>query len=170
MITLTDDTAVTALGEFIELCCPEVEVYRGQINRVPMPQEPFCIINSIGRSYLSYPRHGYTDDAEEKIREVGRTTELRVQVDFYGAGSAEYAHEFCNLFVDEYGWASMPDNVKPLKASDPSQMPLTSAERQLVERWRIDCSLQVDQTVSIDQDFFDTAGDTSVINVPENFQ
>lgn len=170
MITITDDQAVKALGEFIELICPDVDVYRGQINRVPMPHDQFCIINSIGRNYLSYPKHGYRDDTDEKTRSIGRTTELRVQVDFYGTGSSEHAHEFCNLFVDEFGWTVMPDNVKPLKTSDPNQMPLTTAEKQLMERWRIDCSLQVDQLVVIDQDFFDTAGETSVINVPENYQ
>lgn len=169
MISFQDHEAYKAIGQFIGKILPDVDVVVGQENRVPVPKENFCIINFAGRKYHSMNRHAYTDEDGNKEQAISRSTELIVSVDFYGTSSGENAHQFCTAFNDEYAYSSMPADIKPLKSTDPVQIAFHTPENQYEERWRLECSLQLGQVVSVNQEFFDEQGDIDVINVPETY-
>lgn len=171
MINFRDKEALNAVADFIISIPLSVTVDFGQENRVPASKGEFCVLNFTGRVFHSQNRSSYTDDLEADIHQkhLARSTEIILSVDFYGADAGENAQQFCAAFNDDYAYSSFPENIKPLKSTNPSQIALQPPERQYVERWRLECSVQVAQVVSVNQDFFDKPGDTTLINVPETF-
>ena len=170
MINFQDHDVYKALGAFIVNILPSVDVDVGQENRVPVPKDDFCIINFVGRRYHSQNRHAYSDGEESQTQDIWRSTEMIVSVDFYGTSSGENAQAFCTAFNDEYAHSSFPDGIKPLKSTDPQQRAFYTPENQYEERWRLECSIQINQVITVNQDFFDSQGDLAFVNVPATYQ
>lgn len=84
-----------------------------------------------------------------------------VQLDFHSGDdtlASGMAQTVSTLLRDEYGvtsFANQPSSVVPLLADDPRQMPYLNAEQQYEWRWILEAQFQVNQQVSVPQEFAD---------------
>ena len=89
--------------------------------------------------------------------------QVTVQFDVHGPASAENAQIISTTFRDEFatdffaGLAAPLNSVSPLLADDPKYLQFINAEQQFEFRWSIDAQIQVNQTVTIPLQFFDSA-------------
>lgn len=162
---IQDDAAMTALWTFLSVMFPDIEVIEAQQNRVSPPRGAFIMMTPIAKERLSTNLRTYTDTKKQKTQNTIMPTQYTIQVDFYGAGSADRVQTFCTLFFDYYASDSFPENVRPLFATDPQQIPVFFGEKQYVERWKTEVKIQINPVVSTPMDFF-TDVDVSVITVP----
>lgn len=161
-IDLAESAVFTALRSFILDVTPIAanNVRQGQINRVAMPVGNCAIMSITRRMQLATTARTYRPSGEPAPapghRDTQRSTEIDIQVDFYGAASGENVQIFTTLFRDLYGCDFMrTSRVQPLYCSDPRQMPLVTGEDQYEERWTTIASLQFNPTVSTSQQFAD---------------
>ncbi len=154
---ITDARVFTVLRSYLLSFFPDVEVIRTQDNRVPPPRNGFIALTGTGKRRIETNWRRYVDTAETKVKDVIMPTEYAIQVDFYGKGAGEMSQAFCTLFFDDTSCEMFPNDVRPLYASDPVQMPMVSAEKQYMERWRVDIRMQCNPAVTVPQDFFDKA-------------
>lgn len=152
-IDITETAVIKALGDFISsvVACP---VLRAQINRVSMPTGDFIMMTPVNRAALATNVDTYTDP--DKL--ARRSTQVDVQVDCYGQLAGDRAQMLATLLRDDYACAQMAaTGVQPLYAGDAHQMPLITGEEQYLERWTFEAALQANPTVTVPQDFMDTA-------------
>lgn len=91
--------------------------------------------------------------------------EIRVQVDFHAPDSqaGDHAQTVSTALRDEFGTGffaalSPPLNgVSPLYADDPAQRPFINDQNQFEWRWSLDVHLQLNQVVSVPEEFGDAA-------------
>jgi hypothetical protein len=91
-------------------------------------------------------------------KETTESVQLAVQVDLYGPNSGNFAQVIAALFRDEYAvslFAAISPAISPLYAGDPRQLAFSDGEQQYENRWSIDLELQVDETVTVPQQFAD---------------
>lgn len=179
---LTVDNVIDVLADFIEgLSLGTCQ--QAQANRVPMPNDPFCILTP-----LRFIRHSTTNE----IKTIQRTSsdvlgfsagytpfdnapfaneqtnaiaysEVRqadIQVDIYGDNAGDRAVALETVFRSTYGYDTITNidaRVAPLYSSDAIQAPMINAEDQWQERYIITLSLQVHVTITLQQDYFDHA-------------
>lgn len=85
------------------------------------------------------------------------------QIDVYGPNSGDNSHVLTTLLRDEFAVDQFAGTfVTPLHADDPRQMPLLDAEQQYEARWTVEAHFQVNQTVTVPQQFADTVSVTLV--------
>jgi hypothetical protein len=110
------------------------------------------------------------------FRGTTQNSEITVQVDFHSidGSSADMAQTLSTTFrdpmaVDFFAALAPPLNrVAPFFADDPKLAPFRNENQQFEWRWICECSMQVNQIVGIDQQFFD-AIDLAVINVDATY-
>lgn len=106
--------------------------------------------------------------------EIEQGTEMRLQLDMYGAASGDWAIVIQTLLRDETGCVALagPDPLnpvcQPLYASDANLAPLDDSEAQYEERWTIDAVLQYNATISVPMQFADTL-EVTLINVDKAY-
>ena len=89
--------------------------------------------------------------------------QVTVQLDVHGPNSGDNAQIISTTFRDEFatdffaGLAAPLNSVSPLLADDPKYLQFINAEQQFEFRWSIDAQIQVNQTVTIPLQFFDSA-------------
>lgn len=93
--------------------------------------------------------------------------QLRIQLDCYGADSAQWAVLFVTLLRNDFGVKALAP-VAPLYADDPIQAALVNGEEQYEQRWIVGANLQYNPTVTIPMQFANQAG-ISLINVDESY-
>jgi hypothetical protein len=87
-------------------------------------------------------------------------TQLTVQVDAHGPGSADNIETISTVMRSMYGadlFYTQGYDVVPLYCSDPRQTPFQNAENQIERQWSCDIVLQANQTVSAPQQFMTNA-------------
>jgi hypothetical protein len=90
-----------------------------------------------------------------------QNAEVVVQLDFHSASGAgaDMAQTASTLLRDEYGVRLFADQIPaiavPLYADDPAQRPFFNEQQQVEWRWVLDAHLQVNQTVSVPQQYAD---------------
>ena len=92
------------------------------------------------------------------VENIATPTRYDVQVDFYGAESADKATVFAQVFRDEYGctiFAGLPGGLSPLYTSDPRQVQFVAEEQQYQGRWTLTVSMQADSVVTVPKEFAD---------------
>ena len=102
---------------------------------------------------------------------VVQETEIVYQLDVHGPNSADNAQRISTLFRDEYAvdiFAALNEDVSPLYADDPRQMPFLNAEQQIETRWIIEAHVQANQTVLIPQQYADSL-EVNLVNVEANY-
>lgn len=159
----TDDDVFTALIAFLNDVLPGLgadNVRQGQQNRTPMPPGPdFIIITPAERNALATTTRDYDPAQGERV--TTRSTQVGVQLNFYGPNATDNAQIFNTLFRDLYGCDFLtPYRVAPLWCDDGRQMPLVDGERQYETRWLVRALLQVNPAVSTAQEFADTVSAT----------
>jgi hypothetical protein len=84
-----------------------------------------------------------------------------VQLDFHSENTVEagnMAQTIATLLRDDYGvtaFANQPSDVVPLYADDPRQMPFINDQQQYEWRWILEARFQVNQQVSVPQEYAD---------------
>lgn len=165
---ITDYDVFKALRTFLMLIFPGIEIVRTQVDNVPMPIGAFIAMNDKGRRRLATNIRTYTDPVTVTgTQNIMAMTESVIQVDFYGAGSAQRCQTFCTLFRDLYAVDNFPSNIWPLFATDPSQTPLIAGEEGFIERWRCEAHIQINPVVNTPMQFFDEG--TVTVNAPVNY-
>lgn len=96
--------------------------------------------------------------AGQKTLEQG--AEVVVQCDFHTADNtaSDAAQTVSTVFRDEYGVQLFEDQglgVVPLYADDPRQMPFFNDQAQAEWRWVVDAHMQINQVVTVSQQYAD---------------
>jgi hypothetical protein len=100
---------------------------------------------------------------------------VRVQLDFYGSTSGDWATVLAGLWRDEYvcealagvGGLAAP-TCQPLYHDEPLLAPLEDDEKQYEQRWTLPAYVQYNPVTTVPQDFA-TALDVTLINVDKAY-
>lgn len=155
------DAAVVAVADFLQPLMPVgTQIVRGQVNDVPTPMPPSIVITEIGQPQ-------YTTTRKQPIAIDGTQTyvmpvQLRFQLDFYGWGGGEMSNITTTMIRSIYPEGRFPEGVKPLYCTDAFQSPLMTGEKQFEARWTQELYVQYNAPVTVNQEFFNTVGETSV--------
>lgn len=170
-ITLTETQTVTALrAVLLGVLAPEVEIVKGQINRVPEPLAgDFAVLTPMFRARLSTNVDTFTDEPTASPP-IGRRNslipmQLTIQIDIHGPSSADNATIISAVLRDEYATKAFEASgleVQTIYAEDPRQMPFLNGEQQIEWRWTVDAQLQVNPVVRTPQDFADVVEATLI--------
>lgn len=155
-ISLADSDVFTSLRTFLlGVLLTGTEVVQGQDNGVPMPKGDFVTLTSKENSRIETNVVSYVDPGINPGSAVVLTSsEYVIQMDFYGANSAQNAKITEALFRDGYALTAFTNsNIKPLYADGPIQIPLVNAEEQYEQRWKLDAHIQYNPAVTVSQDF-----------------
>ena len=95
------------------------------------------------------------------IAKLTQPTAVTVQLDIYGPGSSDNVGTVTTLLRDDYatlwfsrtGWSGR--GIDMLDVEDPRQTAFIDGEAQYEDRWTLDVQLQVNQVVTVPQDFAD---------------
>ena len=154
---------------------PAANVQQGIPNRTPPPQASpgFVIMTIIGMRRLrtNVDTWATTGDPASINHEMG--TEVRVQVDFYGDSSQDWAAAFQTLFRDDSGCIALAGSgatpiCQPLYADEARMMPFEDSEDQYEQRWTVDAILQYNPVTSDSMQFADALSVT-LVNVDEKY-
>jgi hypothetical protein len=111
-------------------------------------------------AYLVSPAQTVTSETMSAgSKTVTESVQWTVQLDLHGPNSGNFAQIVSALFRDEMAtdaFAAINPAITPLYADEPRQMPFTNAEQNYEGRYVLEVNLQVDQTISIAQQFADT--------------
>jgi hypothetical protein len=95
-------------------------------------------------------------------------TELRVQLDCYGAASGDWAAMLSTMLRDEVGCLALAPYSQPLFVEDAKMAPLVDSESQYEQRWTLDAILQYNPVTTVPQQFMGEAAVT-LVNVDEAY-
>jgi len=114
----------------------------------------------IGTYLVSVSQSVTSQSMAAGIETLMQPTEVRIQVDIHGPNSWNNAEIITTIFRDERGvLAFIGDNppvsaqITPLFADDPRQMPFTNENQQVENRWIVVLHLEVNQKLSLPQQF-----------------
>jgi hypothetical protein len=153
--TLTVDQVIDALKAFLTPFMQGGTVARAQVNRVPLPSNPCCILTELRQSDLSAPATRYQPSADTAT--IYGPSMIVVQADFYGQQSGEFCKVSKTAFRSEWGFNQFVTGIRPLYTSDGMQTPLLTGEEQYESRWTLEFHLQYNPTVVVPQQFADEA-------------
>jgi hypothetical protein len=145
--SVTETIALTSLRSFL-LTVVGCEVIRGQNNRTAMPSGDFIVMTPTSLMPLATPVDAYTSTT----RKVTRSTQMKIQLDFYGALSADRSVTVSTLLRDGVAtdfFTGLGYDMQILYAGDSQQIPLITGEEQYLERWTFDAVLQINPALSL---------------------
>jgi hypothetical protein len=185
-VDITLDDLYTAFGNFLQgiigvdpNTSALVPVVQGQPNRVPMPNVPFMLMQGMVAGRSSTNLHQYNPTIVQPVGKYGtastmQKTRVKMQVDFYGPQSENWATAVSTLFRDEYGCTVLaagvnPPLCQPLYSDEPFQGALVNGEEQYEDRWTLVAYVQYNPVTTTAQQFAEALAVT-VINVDERYQ
>lgn len=148
-----------------------VEVVQGVDNRVPMPAASPGFVNMT--AVLQQRLRTNVDTYVDPVTTPGdvnaeQGTRLTVQLDCYGADSANWAVMLSTLLRSDYACTQLAPDAAPLYADDPRMLPLVDAEKEYEQRWLVGAVLQYNPTTSTPIEFADTL-EAELVNVDERY-
>lgn len=156
---MTDNEVYIAIDELIKKYTPLTEdhIYRAYQNRVPLPEKnDFCVITLIEEGRYNTGIDTYSFPKDEQTIKLG--IKARVQIDFYGDLSKNYANAIMNICNDTVGCTFLrPYGIQPLYCDNVENMTGVSGEKEYVERNTIEVYLTYKNAVVVSQDGFNTA-------------
>lgn len=161
-LSFLESDVFNSLRALILTMVPGIEVVRAQANRVPEPAgSDFIVMTQILRTRLATNIDVYTDHypSSPGVGAIRQATQFDVQLDVHGPASGDSVQIISTLWRDEYTtdfFDAGTIDVQALYASAPRQVPFINAEDQYENRWTIDLSMQINQVVTVPQDFADT--------------
>jgi hypothetical protein len=90
------------------------------------------------------------------LKTIMQPSQCVIQLDFHGPNGANMSKIFTTIFRSENGvdmFAALNPNIAPLYCADPRQMPFRDGEQQYENRYIVEANFQVNQTVSIGQQY-----------------
>lgn len=180
VLTPTEDQIFDALWGFVDTVFGSTlsaNIFKGFQNMTSTPPgtsyivlQPGVIVrqNQIRRDY----------DANALVVNNERDTEYLYQIDCYGPNGPDLANTIaiawptmwaCDYFAGALATPTpgAPLPVTPLYADDPQQLNIVNAELAYEQRFMLKLHLQVNQVVSLPQDFFDVPPDVTTITVDQ---
>lgn len=157
-VNVTESDLFTALRSFLlTVIGDSVEVIQTQNNRVPMPLGPFIAMTPLFITGLSTPVTSYHDPGTNPgERSDTRTTEWRVQLDFYGPNAAVQAATIAGIWRTDYAADLLKGGpLQPLYPGELQQTTMVNAEIQWESRWTLELRAQFIPVVTSPQDFAD---------------
>jgi len=173
-LTTTETALFTAIRGMVLSMMPDMVVIRGQVNRVPEPKQPdFIVMWPLRMNRLSYNLEEYNDPFPDAggQRYITFKHSHDIQLDIHGPQSSGNAEILATLAKDRYAsdyLRSVDFDGDVLDVVDPRQMAFENAEQQTEMRWIVEISMQVNQTVTVSQEFFDKA-QAGLINVDAEY-
>lgn len=146
-------------------------VIQGLPNRSAMPQaSPGFVSMQLTRAkQLRTPQATWDPAAVAPTSlAVEQGTELRLQLDLYGAASGDWAVMLQTLLRNEAGCTALAPACQPLYASDANLADLEDDEQQYEQRWTLEAVLQYNPVTSVPMQFADTLSVT-LTNVDEAY-
>jgi hypothetical protein len=149
------NTAFTSLRALI-LTLITCEVVQGINSGSPMPLGGFITMTELFRVRLSTNGHDYADPTPTTgTINAAQAFESTVQIDCYGANSADWAAILTTMLRDEYACNQLAPTMQPLSADDPKMVPLIDGEMMYEQRWTITALFQINATVTTPMQFAD---------------
>jgi len=161
-----------SLGDFIAttLTLAAGNVIVGLDNRVPTPVGDYVVM-----TILSTLRLATTVDLWDKTdpapteQTYQKSTRVDIQIDCYGTQAQAWNDILCTLLRDEYGCDALAPTMQPLWADEGRQIPFATAEEQYQPRWALTAAFQYNPIVTVTNEFADTVGPVTLINVDEAY-
>lgn len=164
-VTPVADDIYTVVKAFImaQLALDNAHVVKGFNNRVAQPVGPFVLMSNsqkkrLGTNSITWDM---VDDDPTSI-DLTQPQQMTIQLDCYGPAAGEWSDILSTLLRSEIGCDALGPVCQPLYADDPVRIPLTNAESQYEDRWKVTLTLQYNVTVSTDQQFADTLAVTLI--------
>jgi len=129
------------------------KLVRGQVNRVPLPDDPCVVLTELLVVDLSMPSLTYRPD--DGLATIAGPSRIDVQLDFYGVQSGDICKAVQAAFRTLWAYNQFVENIRPLYTSDAKQMPLVTGEQQYEARWTLTASMQYNPSVTVPQQFAD---------------
>jgi hypothetical protein len=104
-----------------------------------------------------------TTNPAPNAMQLEQGTELRVQLDCYGAASGDWAAMLSTVLRDEVGCLALAPYSQPLYVDDAKMAPLVDSEAQYEQRWTLDAVLQYNPVTTAPQQFM------TAVNVDEAY-
>lgn len=152
-------------------------VIQGQPNRAAMPPAApgFAMMQAMVTKRLrtNIDRWSLTDPNPTTL-DTEQGTQIRMQLDLYGAAAGDWAVMMSTVLRSEYACTALagadPANpvVVPLYAGDEFNAPLDDSEQQYESRWTLEAILQYNPVTTVPMQFADTLTVT-LINVDETY-
>jgi hypothetical protein len=147
-----------------------VEVIQGLDNNVPMPPASpgFVAMTAVLMHPHRTPVQTFDmNNPNPNALSIEQGMTVVVQLDCYGALSADWAAMLATLLRTEYACTLLAPHA-PLFAKDPMQAALVNAEAQYEKRWIVEANLQYNPVVSTPAEFADTL-EVNTINVDVSY-
>jgi hypothetical protein len=146
-------------------------VIQGQPNRAAMPAASpgFAMMQATATKRLRTNQDSWAGLAPVSLA-TEQGTQVRMQLDLYGANAGDWAVILSTLLRSEYACTILAGAdptapvCQPLYSGDPFQGPLDDSEAQYESRWTVEAVLQYNPVTTVPQDFADTLSVT-LINV-----
>lgn len=163
-VSITVDTVIDALADFIQPFAAGSEIIRAQVNRVPMPPDPCIVLTELLEVDLETPLKAQSLAGLQA--DITGPARIDIQIDFYGPAAGDQCKAVKGIFRSEYAPAQFPDGIKPLYCSDGIQSPLITGEQQWESRWTLTASLQYNPIVSLPQQSANALAVNSIKELP----
>lgn len=141
------------------------------IGSFAISQDPVGDLGGPGNYQLSIPQNINPGKLASGAKQIYTPTEVAIQLDVYGPASVENAQIVSQIFRDEYAYdffRNLSDTITPLVADDPRQMPWINDQAQYENRWTVEATFQLNETLSIPQQYADSVI-LGVINVDAEY-
>lgn len=151
VIDITDQDIYTDVRQFILLN------FRGEVvqpydNNVPMPNGDHVLMKILFKTQLATNNNEY--NIEDDNAKIQQSTQVDMQLDFYGESSDQAAQIFVNLWRDFYGTEHL-SVVQPLYCSDARLMPIINEAKHYENRYVVTAAMQCNPVATIDHPFVD---------------
>lgn len=147
-------------------------VVQGLGNRVPLPvpgPTAFIVMTVVLLARLRTNVETWDlADPSPATTQIEEGTQMTLQLDVFGPGSADLAAMLCTLLRSDSACVALAPTCAPLYSDDPRMAPLTDEESQYEERWIVGAQLQYNPVVVQSQDFADTLT-LDLVNVDEAY-
>ncbi|WHB31202.1 hypothetical protein [Xanthomonas phage NEB7] len=166
VLTPNEDQTFAALFDFISkvlgLPYDTDQIVKGFQNLVATPTGSYVVVSPGIMQRQDFGRRGYDPDGNATI--VGAHQTYSYQVDCYGPEGPTWASVLHAAWRTMWAVDNMPSGVlMPLHSDAPQQLNVVNSEGQFEQRFMIRLFGQVNQQVTLPQDFFDVATLDSII-------
>lgn len=141
----------------------QVNVFKSHPNMTATPTGTYAVIQPGVKLRQNQGTRSY--DAVNGFQIVERSTTYCYQVDCYGTLAPDWADTFAVAWRSLWGCDNNPGTAlfTPLYADEPVQLNFVNGEQNYEQRFMIKLYAQVNQTISLPQDFFTQVPPTTLI-------
>jgi len=145
----TVDNCIDEIAAYLALFWA-VEIVRGGVSRVAMPNDPFIQLTEISTTPICKPIEKYRD----QFGILTEHTKLDIQVDFFGWSINDLARTVHGAFRTAWTCEQFPAWLSPLYCDEPRKLAFNNAEDQIENRWCMVMSVQFNPDLYVPQQSF----------------